>query len=160
MKKICFLVVSLLLSGAIAVSAAIPDTEYVCVTQHDGTQLTFSVDSHPVAYPYGEAVCFKSTQQTIEVLLQDIKDVRITTSLSESIDAVQAEAERAQVSQGDIWVSGAAAGSAVSVYDAAGMLVAGGKVAEDGTLHLSLSSHQSGVYIVKTAGSTIKIQKQ
>lgn len=160
MKKLLFALTAILLSlGAVEAAAATADTEYVCVTQHDGTTLLFSLDSHPVAYPYGEVMCFKTTQQTIDVKLLDMKDVKITTTLPQSIDAVLAEKEHARINHGDVLVSGAEAGSAVSVYDAAGKLVAGGKAAADGTLHLSLSAQPSGVYIVKTAGSTFKIQK-
>ena len=160
MKKLLFYVTTLLLSfGAIGVSAQTSETEFVCVTQHDGTQIMFSVESHPIAYPLGEVMCFKTIQQQIDILLLDIKDVKIT-STPESINAVQTEKERAQISHGDVLISGAVAGSVVNVYDVAGVLVAGGKVAEDGSLYLPLSAQKSGVYIVKTADSTYKIQKQ
>lgn len=160
MKRIQYLVTTLLLSlGVVGASATTFEPEYVCVTQHDGTVLVFSVDSHPTAYPYGEVMCFKTTQQQIDVQFMDIKDVKITTSLPESVETVQTEKEHARISQGDIVISGAQAGSSVSVYDASGILVTGGKVAEDGSLYLPLSTQKAGVYIVKTAGSTFKIQK-
>lgn len=161
MKKLLFYVTTLLLSfGAIGVSAQTSETEFVCVTQHDGTQIMFSVESHPIAYPLGEVMCFKTIQQQIDVLLLDIKDVKITTTTPVSVDAVQTERERARINHGDVLISGAVAGSVVNVYDAAGILIAGGKVGEDGSLYLPLSVQKSGVYIVKTTGSTYKIQKQ
>lgn len=159
-KKFLDFVTTLLLSFVLTeASAATPESEFVCVTQHDGSQLVFSVDSHPVASPMGEVVCFKTNQQQIEVQFLDIKDVKITTSIPSSVNAAIALEERAQVSHGDVLISGATAGSTVSVYDAAGVLVAGGKVSEDGSLHLPLSAQKSGVYIVKTTGSTYKIRK-
>ena len=57
-------------------------------------------------------------------------------------------------------LSGFAPRTAVSIYDTGGQLLSREQTSADGTLTVSLSACQKGIYIIKTNQVTLKLQKR
>lgn len=81
--------------------------------------------------------------------------VRIVTT---GIDGVEdGNGVSITASDGNIYVAGLAAGENVYVYDSAGRMIVSAVAGNDAVLSISMSAVPEGVYMVKTAGKTAKL---
>ncbi len=155
MKKI----LSLLLLLVFAVSGKADNATAIKLLLEDGSSQVFQLDDNPKAFFQGEALVIASKKQEIRVSLDkgavaQVMYVSASDGIREMSDGHQSVF---RVSDDGLNASGLKPGSMVYVYDISGAVVAKAIAGKDGSLTVPLSG--KGVFVVKTAVSSIKIKK-
>ncbi len=123
----------------------------------------YDLEDNPLV-TLGETVfTLTTTKLTMEYQATDI--LRFTLQDEAIVDQVPAvplhkALDNVQFREGMLFLCNGTPDSAVRIYDTAGRLVRATKADAEGNLSLSLASFRTGIYIIKTEKTTIKIQKR
>lgn len=146
-----------------------PDPEpvpefYFVVWLHSGARISFPLAEHPVmTYADGDIIVTTSQEQLtyahVDVRKFTFADEDISQGEPAKIETSEHEAQWQR--QGDVmYFVDCTPGERVTVYNAAGQLVAQYAILPDGTLQIPLSQFCEGMYVVKTESITYKFMKR
>lgn len=135
---------------------------YLVLWMNDGSKVLFSFDDYPkVTHTNGEVVM---TTENGSFAYSDSAVWKFTVSQQANEDTSVGNITSSQSSwhkAGDvIRFTSAAPGSQVSLYALSGMLLDSYIIGSDGTLSISLSALEQGIYVIKTKETTFKIAKK
>lgn len=156
MKKICLL--QLLLMAAITVCAQ-PTKILVWLT--NGQKVSYNLSERPTMTVENENVRLKS--KTVD-LLYAVTDIQRVT-FDDQTDGIESATKtnksgNATLIQESMTFTEFKSGETVRIYNNAGQLAQSYKIGADGSLTVSLSNFQPGIYIVKTQYKSFKFIKK
>lgn len=153
--KVCLILLVML----IAVSVKAENVKYL-VFNSGGEQTVIALADEPVI-TINEGT-LKVTVAGVEKLLADLSE-GLTYSFSPvaptSVLAVLAE-ESSRLEQGHVYIAHAHEGETVRVFSVDGKLAASQRISSEGTADIDLTTLGSGLYIVKTAKTSIKVMNK
>lgn len=133
------------------------------VWMRDGEVHGYDLEERPDVTLGEKTFTLTTTNQTVEYeaynivrfTLEDKTVVDVTTDITtpEKNDDIYFQ-------EGTLHISGCIQNSEVRIYDIAGSLVQTAKTDDDGNLNFSLAQLRTGIYIISTEKSTIKIHKR
>lgn len=133
------------------------------VWMRDGEVHSYDLDERPEVTLGKPTFTLNTKNQTVEYdaanilrfTLEDETVVDVTTDIT-----TPPKTDNIKFQTGTLHITGCSHNSLVRIYDTTGKLVQSAQSDEDGNLSLSLSSLRTGVYIISTEKTTIKIQKK
>lgn len=150
--KCCFMLLAMLLMAA---STKAEDMQYVVFDLTDGTQTVIALQDRPViTYQNGEMNVSVAGETKLTASLGDV----VKYSFSDTpLSIEQLPGEQSRIEMGHVYVTHAPQGTSVRVFTADGRMVTTERVADNGTADIDLTTLGKGIYIVKSARSSIKI---
>lgn len=134
-------------------------TNYLLLWLKDGSQEQYRLQTHPrVTYADGQ-LWVHSSEVSIGYLAEEVRKYTIGGDAAICVPTGISDVE---ASQPDDWcqMTKARPDSKILVYDVKGHLLTTGIVAQDGTYQYSLDAYPTGIYLIKTETTTIKIIKR
>ena len=133
------------------------------VWMRDGEFHSYDLDERPEVTLGETTFTLTTTNNTAEYdaanilrfTLEDETVVDVTTDV-----AAPENTDNIKFQTGTLHISGCEKNSIVRIYDTTGKLVQSAQTDGDGNLNVSLATFRSGVYIISTDKTTIKIQKR
>lgn len=132
------------------------------VVQKTGEVVTFAFSEKPIATFEGSNIVIATGDSKVEYAFDNVKkftfeDVDTPTGIDDvTVGKVKADVK---VEPGQVTVSGAQAGSMVSVYGINGMLQGNYPVDDNGYVSFSTSHLGQGVYVIKGSNVSVKFIK-
>ena len=157
MKKLKFYL--MLLVMLIATSAKAENVKYL-VFNSGGEETVIALADEPVM-TINEGI-LKVTVAGVEKLSADLSE-GLSYSFSETAPtAIQAalNEESSRLEQGHVYIANAHEGETVRVFTVDGKLVASQRISSEGTADIDLTALGKGLYIVKSAKTSIKIMNK
>ncbi len=154
MKRLKFLFVTLAL--LIATGAMAGNVQLLVLDLADGSRTVIPLQDQPIiTCQAGELQVSVAGEVRVTASLSDVAKYSFADQAATAIETVENEESRLEM--GHILVSNAHQGEVVRIYTADGKQVAAHRIGNDGQADIDLTSFNSGLYIVKTAKSTIKV---
>ena len=132
---------------------------WLVVWQKSGEVATYHVNTHPrIKHQDGN---FLVISDEVEIAYPEsaVRKFTLTKDISSFEDGIIGVPEDEE-QRGDFGFNKARPGSVVSIYDMSGRKVGSHIVGDDGSLRYSLDDQPSGIYLIKTETTTIKIIKK
>ena len=157
MKKLKFYL--MLLVMLMATSAKADNVKYL-VLNSGGEETVIALADEPVMTITGGTL--KVTVADVEKLSADLSQ-GLTYSFSETTPTGIQEVmdnESSRLEQGHVYIAHARAGETVRVFTVDGKLVASQRINSEGTADIDLTTLGKGLYIVKSAKTSIKVMNK
>lgn len=156
MKKLKFYL--MLLVMLMATSAKADSVKYL-VLNSDGEETVIALADNPVM-TINEGT-LKVTVAGVEKLSADLSQ-GLTYSFSETATSIQEilNNESSRLEQGHVYIAHAREGETVRVFTVDGKLVASQRINGEGTADIDLTTLGKGLYIVKSAKTSIKVMNK
>ena len=156
MKKLKFLFTMLMLMVTASVSAE--GMQYVVFDLKDGSQTVIALQDKPViTCQGGELKVTVAGQEKVSAPLRDVVKYFFSDNPLSIFDMAE---EKPRIEMGHLYITHAKAGDAVRVYTTDGRMVGTYRIADNGSADIDLTTLGKGLYIVKTAKTSIKILNQ
>ncbi len=125
------------------------------ITYHTGNTTILALDTRPVLTFEGEDLVVTDTSSTISIPIADIKDYRFV----ESTD-IDEKSTPALFANGHVIITSLPESTPAYVHTVGGMVVMERHADAQGTADIDLGALQSGIYIISTRTSHIKVTKK
>lgn len=156
MKKIIFPIVTLLLS-LMPFSLLAENVSYLVVDLADGSQTVVPLADQPViSCKGGELKVTVADDVKVSASLSDVRQYAFSIDVPTSVGSLMSKSE-ARLEQGHVYMANAKAGETVGIYKPGGQLVKQVRIGHDGLADIDLTALAKGLYIVKSANTSIKI---
>lgn len=156
MKKLKFLFTMLVLMATASASAE--GMQYVVFDLRDGTQTVIALQDKPViTCQSGELKVFVAGQEKVSAPLGDVDKYYFSDT---PLSIFEMTEEKPRIEMGHLYVTHAKAGDSVRVYTTDGRMVGAYRISADGNADIDLTILGKGLFIVRTAKTSIKILNQ
>lgn len=148
----------LLSAMTLMAGTAMAGVDYLIVNLVDGSNASFALADDPKVSVADNQLTVETSTQIITVAFDDLENYKFYDS-SAGVDKISTP-NHYQMENGIIAFEGLKAGETVAVYNVAGVLVLQTTATADGCASVDTSVLPTGVYVVRTASSSIKISNK
>ncbi len=156
MKKLKFLITMLVLMVTVSVSAE--GMQYVVFDLKDGTQTAIALQDKPViTCQGGELKVTVAGEEKVSASLGDVTKYYFSDTPLGIFDITE---EKPRIEMGHLYVTRGKTGDTVRVYTTDGRMVGTYPITANGITDIDLTTLGKGLFIVRTAKTSIKILNQ
>jgi hypothetical protein len=157
MKKLKFYF--MLLVMLMATSAKAENMQYLVFDLSDGTQTVIALADQPViTCQGGELKVMVAGEVKVQASLDDVAKYSFSPTAVTGIQEMAKEVSRMEM--GHVYIAHAKKGETVRVFSIDGRQVAAARINDEGTADIDLTTLGKGLYIVKSAKTSIKVMNK
>lgn len=123
-----------------------------------GEKIEFNLSTKPRLFQKNDTIILTNDETKVEILIMDIKRLYFSSSNSDGIKRIFADAEgRIELQHGSICLSDFRPGEQIGVYNLAGQQIMRTVITSDGAVIIPFSAIPKGVTIIKSNKQSFKI---